>query len=470
MCPAPYTPSAEWSAEVQADVAAIVKGTHRRELPHAKLCRLTAHIANLVGHEPDNLAVSVPTKWEKYDDFVLFPENAFQGEAWQVFLEDRLPVGGDGSSGSERTIQVGELMFGAMVQVLRATHFAAKSSIPTSDVMRRPEIQPLYGNWGRWSVATAERGGGDQTDLSVHDNPTIHPDNTSGLPSDDCPRPVTVVAPDFDATYWARTKQNGVTCTWAPIHTMFCAGNISEKLRVAQSPLYRATDQTVVDLYAGVGYFTLPYLVHAGARTVHACEMNPWSVEGLRRGAVANRLSYRISGMQAPIYKDIQPRHHRTTAAGGEARLIIYPGNNADHVAHWAGVADHVNLGLLPSSTAGWPVAVRALRPEGGWLHVHVNRNVDELDAWLVWMQGRLLKLLRRYRSGACSGGGDQRSSWNVRVAHVERVKSYAPRVYHYVIDVECRPNGEVISSGSGSNSDGGSSMISDDEAFVADI
>lgn len=38
------------------------------------------------------------------------------------------------------------------------------------------------------------------------------------------------------------------------------------------------------------------------------------------------------------------------------------------------GVADHVNLGLIPSSEAGWPVACAALcSDKGGWLHVHGN-------------------------------------------------------------------------------------------------
>ena len=37
-------------------------------------------------------------------------------------------------------------------------------------------------------------------------------------------------------------------------------------------------------------------------------------------------------------------------------------------------MADRVNLGLLPSSEAGWPVACATLRPDtGGWLHVHGN-------------------------------------------------------------------------------------------------
>ncbi|MGE9575425.1 hypothetical protein ACQP3C_30790, partial [Escherichia coli] len=34
--------------------------------------------------------------------------------------------------------------------------------------------------------------------------------------------------------------------------------------------------------------------------------------------------------------------------------------------------ADRVNLGLLPSSEAGWPVACRVLRKDaGGILHIH---------------------------------------------------------------------------------------------------
>ena len=37
-------------------------------------------------------------------------------------------------------------------------------------------------------------------------------------------------------------------------------------------------------------------------------------------------------------------------------------------------MADRVNLGLIPSSEAGWPVACMALKPcTGGILHIHEN-------------------------------------------------------------------------------------------------
>ena len=53
---------------------------------------------------------------------------------------------------------------------------------------------------------------------------------------------------------------------------MFSWGNITEKLRIAQ---FDCSGETIVDLFAGIGYFTLVYLVHANAKHVIACEWNP---------------------------------------------------------------------------------------------------------------------------------------------------------------------------------------------------
>ncbi len=44
-----------------------------------------------------------------------------------------------------------------------------------------------------------------------------------------------------------------------------------------QNPI-KPTCEAIVDLYAGIGYYTLPFLVAAGAEIVHACEWNPNSV------------------------------------------------------------------------------------------------------------------------------------------------------------------------------------------------
>jgi hypothetical protein len=89
---------------------------------------------------------------------------------------------------------------------------------------------------------------------------------------------------------------------------------------------------------------------------------------------------------------------------------------------------DRVSLGLLPSSEGGWRTGVRALRKStGGWLHVHGNVPVKEIDDWAVWLCSKLRKLARE------EGFGD---SCVVVVVHIEKVKSFAPTVNHYVADV----------------------------------
>ena len=84
---------------------------------------------------------------------------------------------------------------------------------------------------------------------------------------------------------WVEHVDNGVKYVFDVTKCMFSSGNVTEKLRITGLD---CTGETVVDLYAGIGYFTLAYLVHTGAQVVHACEWNPDAVEGLRRGLAAN--------------------------------------------------------------------------------------------------------------------------------------------------------------------------------------
>ena len=84
---------------------------------------------------------------------------------------------------------------------------------------------------------------------------------------------------------WVEHLDNGVRYVFDVTRIMFSSGNITEKLRVAE---FDCRGEVVVDMYAGIGYVTLPFLVHGHPRTVHACEWNPVAVEGLRRGLVLN--------------------------------------------------------------------------------------------------------------------------------------------------------------------------------------
>ena len=115
------------------------------------------------------------------------------------------------------------------------------------------------------------------------------------------------------------------------------------------------------------------------------------------------------------------------------------------------GVAERVNLGLIPSSKEGWLTACRALKPHsGGWLHIHscvssrqegIDQEVKESkkSVWARWANdtaAEVLSLLQESHLTACP--------WSVTVALVTHVKSYAPHIDHVVVDLECRPSQKV--------------------------
>ena len=197
---------------------------------------------------------------------------------------------------------------------------------------------------------------------------------------------------------WVETRELGVTYGLDVTRVMFSSGNGTEKARMAGMA---AAGETVVDLFAGIGYYTLQLLHHAGVAKVYACEWNPNSVAALRRNLALNA---------------VDPR-----------RCEVLVGDNRRTAP--SAVADRVLLGLLPDSERAWPIAVEALRVSGGVMHVHGNVASGEEEAWTRRLESTVAEI-------AASFGRE----WSVRVEHVERVKWYAPRVRHLVADVRCVP------------------------------
>jgi tRNA G37 N-methylase Trm5 len=187
---------------------------------------------------------------------------------------------------------------------------------------------------------------------------------------------------------------------------MFSRGNITEKIRFGK--LVQKGD-VVLDMYGGIGYFTLPALIHGGAKHVFSCEWNEHAVEALRFNLADNGVD------------------DRATVLVGDCRVSAKNHKLVD-------MFDRVSLGLLPSSEGGWQTAVRALRRSvGGWLHVHGNVPVKESRHWCKWLCIRLLQYAR-----------DEGLEWVVILTHLEKVKSFAPTVNHYVADVFVGPRGKT--------------------------
>ncbi|MCO5550041.1 hypothetical protein L7F22_003518 [Adiantum nelumboides] len=199
---------------------------------------------------------------------------------------------------------------------------------------------------------------------------------------------------------WVRHRENGILYCFDATKCMFSSGNISEKLRMAKLD---CRGETVVDLFAGIGYFVLPFIVKAKAKKVYACEWNFPALDALRYNLRVNAVT---------------------------DRCVVLEGDNRATAPQ--GVADRVCLGLLPTSEHCWVVAVKALRPDGGVLHIHGNVSDTNEQQWVDYVCSSIEALSR-----------NEGHSWNVHAVHVERVKWYAPHVRHLVVDVKCVAKGD---------------------------
>jgi tRNA wybutosine-synthesizing protein 2 len=259
---------------------------------------------------------------------------------------------------------------------------------------------------------------------------------------------------------------------------MFSRGNISEKARVLGNDAAGARtfpglteselqddlgNIDVVDMYVGIGYFAFSYLGR-GVRTVWGWDINPWSIEGLRRGCEHNgwrclvlRVSDEGSLVGITAEEVAQKLANPDVAMNGQTvKCIALLGDNRWtnqvmgeiqvhlNMAESASALNvrHVNLGLLPTSEPSWQNATRLLLKAnqggtGGWLHIHENVEVRQIELMTK-------DIVRRVTEIVCQDenvGID--AEWLVSCSHVEQVKTYAPGVMHCVFDICIMPNSQ---------------------------
>jgi tRNA wybutosine-synthesizing protein 2 len=85
-------------------------------------------------------------------------------------------------------------------------------------------------------------------------------------------------------------RESGISFTIDPTKVMFSQGNRTEKMRIAA---VTREGERVADMYAGIGYFTLP-VARAGG-IVHAMEINPVAFGYLQKNILLNNLTHRIT-------------------------------------------------------------------------------------------------------------------------------------------------------------------------------
>ncbi|KAK5560689.1 S-adenosylmethionine-dependent methyltransferase [Exophiala xenobiotica] len=399
------------------------------------------------------------------------------------------------------------------------------------NILRSPSgLVPVYGDWGTGITGSSRGGSGGSGSGSGGRR-------TKTTSSDQHPTRL-----DFEEAFWTSTAQHrGITQCWAPLYTMFSRGNVSEKARILglchggpgpgpQVPVRGKKDVMgtgmgmgmgmgvedvtasssspegfpgltvnelgepveaidVVDFYVGIGYFAFCYLAR-GVRRVWGWDINPWSIEGLRRGCERNGwgcVVVKVDGQGNLVGKesvaDVVCRIQEGDVVGARGKMLAHRGGPEDEEEveeeegqrqrevikciaflgdnKWADKVmrefqeagmefnvRHANLGLLPTSRGGWDNAVKAIvglsgsgsgsgsgGGKGGWMHVHENVDVREIDD--------MARQTVRDIQGVVSVQeveSPSREAWSVSSVHVQQVKTYAPGVMHCVYDIQIKP------------------------------
>ena len=177
---------------------------------------------------------------------------------------------------------------------------------------------------------------------------------------------------------------DGIRFMLDPARVMFSSGNLPERMRMAR---ISRPGETVVDMFAGIGYFAIPMAVHSRPRSIIACEVNPVAFHYLEENARINRVEN-----ITPLLGDC-----RDTAPEG--------------------VADRIVMGYLRAQ-GFLDKAMKVAGPQAV-LHYH-EACPNELIDTRPWSS------LREAAS---------RAGRRIELLRLHRLKSYAPGVSHIVID-----------------------------------
>lgn len=180
-------------------------------------------------------------------------------------------------------------------------------------------------------------------------------------------------------------RENGCQFRLDAMRIMYSQGNLAERKRMSRL----GKGEVVVDMFAGIGYFSIPMAVHSKPEKIIAIEINPVSSGYLKENIRLNR----VEDIIEPVEGDC---------------ALVTP----------RGIADRVIMGYLDAHQY-LQHGIRALKP-GGMLHFHeaVPEAVEQRPVErIIEAAGKLGR--------------------KVEMIEARRIKKYSPGVWHVVVDAK---------------------------------
>lgn len=178
-------------------------------------------------------------------------------------------------------------------------------------------------------------------------------------------------------------KENGCLFKLDLAKVMWSKGNNNERLRIAKLV---GDGETVIDMFAGIGYFSIPIGVHSNAKEVISIEINPNSYYYLCENIKLNKLD----------------------------NITPVLGDCMNETPNY--MADRIIMGYVKTTHHYLKVAINSLN-EGGFLHYHETVPEKLMDTRPI---SRII---------AEAGNRD------VELLKLNKIKKYSPGVWHVVVD-----------------------------------
>lgn len=178
-------------------------------------------------------------------------------------------------------------------------------------------------------------------------------------------------------------KENGCLFKLDLKKVMWSKGNNNERIRIAKLV---EDNETVIDMFAGIGYFSIPIGVHSNAKQVYSIEINPNSFHYLKENIKLNKIN----------------------------NIIPLLGDCMDIIPEYS--ADRIIMGYVKTTHHYLKTAIDSLN-KGGVIHYHETVPEKLMDT----------RPINRIKEVA----GDR----SVEFLKLNKVKKYSPGVFHVVCD-----------------------------------
>jgi tRNA wybutosine-synthesizing protein 2 len=172
---------------------------------------------------------------------------------------------------------------------------------------------------------------------------------------------------------------------------MWSKGNKEERKRLVK--LVRK-GEVVVDMFAGIGYFSIFIAKYCSPKKIYAIEINPKAAEYLRKNIWLNNV---------------------------ENKIEILEGDCRKFSAVLRSTADRVIMGYLFRTENFLPFALDIAKKRAV-IHFHRTARKEEIEE----LKERLVEIGRERKC-------------RIKILKIKKVKSYAPKVWHLVFDLEVR-------------------------------